>query len=483
MTKTLVCIIAETRGNKITWPSFKHYVLDTLRADLLLCISVSEKYDFMNPLWQFAKYRYSVPDFEDWGEAFDEAQKSELKKLGDLDFPDWRELLNIKDQWLGGVKGPGQHPGSAGILIYFRWLLLDFLRSEGLINRYDRFVLTRSDFVWETPHPPMDLLSPEFIWIPDGEGHSGLTDRHAVLSKQNVVTYLNIIKSIVTEPKALFSEMENKKNWNLEQFIDYSLVRSGISDKVRYFPYVMYSTRERGGSTRWSEGDWNKELGYYVKYANEFASARAAKSVIKGTTDWEQIFTENADIAFNARVLTSDSKVVALIDGRISRVAAEGLANFDYYIFSIDYSHGEGRLFIARSSFGNNKREKIDDIELIKIGQNSFYIKSKIGGLLYSITDAGLLKKHKDSPTSFKFQSRYFVQAQEFLCGRKETVGAECWNLYWSSDGELRPVLPFGHRNPILQIIIPYIRTITPKPLYSLARKIYHTVGPIKPIE
>ena len=55
MCKTLVCILGETRGYEVTWPSFKKNVLDELDADLLLCIGISEKYDFSNPFWQIAR--------------------------------------------------------------------------------------------------------------------------------------------------------------------------------------------------------------------------------------------------------------------------------------------------------------------------------------------------------------------------------------------------------------------------------------------
>lgn len=38
----------------------------------------------------------------------------------------WREFLKIKDQFLGGIKDEyNQHPGSAGILIFFRWFFVE----------------------------------------------------------------------------------------------------------------------------------------------------------------------------------------------------------------------------------------------------------------------------------------------------------------------------------------------------------------------
>ena len=62
----------------------------------------------------------------------------------------WREFLKIKDQFLGGIKDEhDQHPGSAGILIFFRWFLLKNLIDNDLIDKYDRFIITRSDFTYQ----------------------------------------------------------------------------------------------------------------------------------------------------------------------------------------------------------------------------------------------------------------------------------------------------------------------------------------------
>lgn len=50
----------------------------------------------------------------------------------------WRSLLDVKDQWLGGVKGNGGHPGSAGILLYFRMFLLRCLQSEEIFKKIQK---------------------------------------------------------------------------------------------------------------------------------------------------------------------------------------------------------------------------------------------------------------------------------------------------------------------------------------------------------
>ena len=80
------------------------------------------------------------------------------------------KVTKIKDQFLGGIKDQhNQHPGSAGILIFFRWYLLHNLVKSDIVSEYDRFVITRSDFIYQLPHPKMDILDPNLIWIPNSE--------------------------------------------------------------------------------------------------------------------------------------------------------------------------------------------------------------------------------------------------------------------------------------------------------------------------
>lgn len=87
----------------------------------------------------------------------------------------WREFLKIRGQILGGVKdSEHQHPGAAGILIFFRWFLLKKLTETDLISEYDRFVITRSDYVFQLPHPKLELLKDKYIWNPNGEHYAVL---------------------------------------------------------------------------------------------------------------------------------------------------------------------------------------------------------------------------------------------------------------------------------------------------------------------
>jgi hypothetical protein len=226
---TLVCVLAETRAHALTWHKFQKNILQHLKADLAVCIEETETYDYTNPYWTHATYRWTTPTYEDWGVAYDQAKKD----LGSSE--DWRVLLKVGKQWLGGIKGKDSQPGSAGILLYFRMFLLRCLQSEDIFSKYKRIIVTRSDFIWDIPHPGLESMDPDAIWIPNGERYGGFTDRHAILSQSNYEAYLNILHPVLTSPSQLASAMSGRTKWNLEQFIFFSLSRA--KNRVKLFPY------------------------------------------------------------------------------------------------------------------------------------------------------------------------------------------------------------------------------------------------------
>lgn len=351
MSKTIVIILSETRESEITFDSFKKNIIDELNADLCVCIGVKPDYDYNNPFYKLAKYKFTYNEPNDFGDAFEYAyniisqNKPKYECLHNINalygkiqnpqhstenityygninecltnlnnftddeivihsesFPDkswknqvygiknsnndnlvsqenvitykkplyWREFLKVKDQFLGGINDShNQHPGSAGILIFFRWFLLKNLIDNDLINKYDRFIITRSDFMYQLPHPKVEDMNDNCIWIPDCEHYGGYTDRHVVLSKNNIESYLNILNNLVLRSNEYFIKMIHN-TWNLEQLIKFHLEQNNVLHLVKEIPYIMYSVRSINGTTRWSQGYYNEELGYYIKYSNEY---------------------------------------------------------------------------------------------------------------------------------------------------------------------------------------------------------------------
>lgn len=148
--------------------------------------------------------------------------------------------------------------------------MLKNLIDSDLINKYDRFIITRSDYIYQLPHPKVELMDNKYIWIPDSEHYGGYTDRHAVLSKENIHCYLDILTNITIRSFEYYTGMLFHNEWNLEQLIRYHLYKNNAMGSIREFPYVMYSVRSPNGTTRWSTGEFSENFGYYIKYQSEF---------------------------------------------------------------------------------------------------------------------------------------------------------------------------------------------------------------------
>jgi hypothetical protein len=290
--KVLVCLLGSTRAHQLTFPRFKQRVLDELNADMALALVIGENYNYANPFWQHAKYRWTVPFFSDFGEAFDLAQRW-LCQERKLAAPDWRIMLGINGAWQGGIQSPDPQPGHASLEFYCRWLLLQGLKQDDILDRYDRFVITRSDFVWLCPHPPLSILDRDTIWVPNDEHYGGLNTRHLVVSRADVVNCLNLIEDILLEPSQLYEELKYRKaqgfsHNNVEQFLAYHLRRKGLFHKVKMFPYVMYLARQVDDNSRtWSRGLYEPAVRHYIKYHAEFLTAVAYTTIIRGRADWE----------------------------------------------------------------------------------------------------------------------------------------------------------------------------------------------------
>ena len=361
MFKTLVIILSETRASEITYDSFKKNVIDELNADLCLCIGIKPDYDYNNPFYNLAKYKFLYDEPDDFGDAYEHAynvislnkpkyeclkninalynkiqnkqstenityygKRDNITNFDDFnddeiiihtkDFQDdlwknqvygiknsknnnfvsqenvitykkplyWREFLKVKNHIFGGVKdSDNQHQGSAGILIFFRWFLLKNLIDNDLINKYDRFIITRSDYIYQLPHPKLELMNENCIWIPDSEQYGGYTDRHVVLSKNSIEPYLNILNNVVLKSNDYFMKMKKYNQWNLEQLIKFHLQQNNVLHLVKEFPYIMYSVRNLNGTTRWGHGNYSNELGYYIKYHTEYDMSSYYKNEFK----------------------------------------------------------------------------------------------------------------------------------------------------------------------------------------------------------
>jgi len=276
--------LCQTRAHKTVWTSFKRNVLESLGADLALCVTKSSSSDEFR---ENASYVWEYDDFADWGDAFDMVHRELGGKTA------WRHVLDVdpgRDSCLfGGIRH--QHTlGSGAVLLYYRWRALENIRRLGLTNKYDWFIVTRSDYMYPVPHVPLEMLSPESVWIPDGEKYGGVTDRHLVCPRTFLERSIDMLEYILLHPTQVLSEYRqwlNGKGANPETFIAYYLERQRIP--VRFVPYFMYTVRELDESpnrTQYGNAGHTRYLNtnYGLKYPDE--KAKADRLIIGTPSDW-----------------------------------------------------------------------------------------------------------------------------------------------------------------------------------------------------
>lgn len=311
MDRTLVVILAETRAFEFTFDGFKKNLLEVFDADLALCVGDGPNEDTTNPFYLHAKYVWTYNEKEDWAISLDEMA---AKRGGGKD---WRLLLHHKGILFGGVKGIGGQLGSGAIGLFFRAFLKECLSEGRLTDKYDRFIITRSDFVYDVPHVPPGLLDNEFIWVPDGEGYGGITDRHFICPGDFILEYLSVVDEIFTSPEKLYSKMsfyEEDIEWNIEKFLKFAMVDRGLFDRVQFFPYTMYCVRGPEGRTRWAGGRYDKRKNLYIKYKEEYRRSMYAQKLLGSSRKWsEAAITRHAEMlrrSDNLRLLRKKSKRV-----------------------------------------------------------------------------------------------------------------------------------------------------------------------------
>ena len=274
MTKTLVCIMAQVRTSELTWDSFKRNVLDVLGADLTLCIGdsyqrsdgriVGNLQSEDNPFFHNAKHIFRYQDPDDWAVAFDEMSEGR-----------WRSFAHIPGNWLGPAKTPVPHESSGGLNTFFRWFLLQNLKK---IEEYDQVIITRSDYHWIKPHPVLDL---EHVWVPNGEFHGGMCDRHMVIPKKLLEPFLGIAGTIdpVKHLDSLHCFINSRpwaKHWmlNNESYLFFMYARAGLLPHIAFFPQKMFTVTKPNLSGQNGVNSTNEKYpGMLIRYPDELDDA------------------------------------------------------------------------------------------------------------------------------------------------------------------------------------------------------------------
>ena len=164
----------------------------------------------------------------------------------------WREFLKLNHPSLAGIKD--NNFVSDTLLIFFKWFLLKNLNDNDIISNYERFIITKSDFMYQLPHPKVEYMNENCIWnlAPDN-------DNHVVLSKHNIEPYLNIFNHIVLRSNDYFMKMQNNNDWDLKQLLKFHFEENNLTF-FNNLPHIMYSVQDIN-----CHDDYNKST-YYKNY-------------------------------------------------------------------------------------------------------------------------------------------------------------------------------------------------------------------------
>ena len=296
----LAIVIASTRGHHLTWNNFDQFLLKPLKADLALAVGRNTKdaeHDSFRAnaayIWELdepPRIAYDPPravQVPNYRHYYDEiAQQCFKSRFTAADATAVGQAF--MRQWLGLIAETG-HPAGSGMLQFYRWVALQRMMALGLLAKYRSVIITRSDFFFVAPHPPVSDLQPGQIYVPEGEDYGGITDRHIVMHAKDAPRILSMAENLVngkdstetiTRMKRL--DMPNcRKSCNLERV----LLRwfSYLNLKISRFPAVAFTVSDPDDSAvqRWGmsghrtwtpmllEAKYHKEVSHSAKAAQQ----------------------------------------------------------------------------------------------------------------------------------------------------------------------------------------------------------------------
>lgn len=249
--KTLLIIPSETRGLDSTYASLKKHILN-MSTSIDIGLFISKESDLS--LIPNYTYHYSLPEYKDHRQGL----IHELTCLG-IDIPD--SLMNKKTI--------DNYHISTIIHIYYRLFILRMLKEHELIDKYDFFIINRSDLM-HTQDIDISSLNQNKVYLPDGEYWGGLPDRFAIIPKKHIEHWLNIYdETFFKDLSQIYgSSLPEGGHVGPEYMTNHNKEKYNIP--IKYIPYTFYCVRKPEDKTRWSQGVYIEDIQLFVKYPTEY---------------------------------------------------------------------------------------------------------------------------------------------------------------------------------------------------------------------
>ena len=277
MSRTLTILLNSTRDADACFPLMKKHLLDPMDSDLAFCGAFPETEDDI--IISSSKYIWGHEEPSDWAHVVDHWRDNQ---------GGWRDVNKLSmNNHLFGLGAKDGIVGSGIIVTYWRDYLSTCL-TEDIISKYDWFIFTRSDFYWNIPHPSVNLLSSDHIYIQDSEYHRGVPDRHFIVPRRMVRQFIKLSSPVFCDPCGLIDRLESSdcSDLNIEAYLKFRLNELGLLACVFALPQLGFLVRSPEEDSRHSLGELHRGLGLFIKYIAEFRASCYTSDVVQESNDW-----------------------------------------------------------------------------------------------------------------------------------------------------------------------------------------------------
>ena len=211
--------------------------------------------DKSSSLYNKAKFIWEIEEYSDWWNYFKKYFSNRLYKIYE----------NNESEGLGG--GINDFRGSGAIIFAFRHFLKNNFKNELL--KYERIILTRSDFYYIDDHP---ILKNDSFYIVEGEKYGGITDRHHIFPSSMLDDVLGINEYL--DDKNNYQYLLSKK-LNPERALFEYYNYNKLIKKIKFCKRVQYIVSKKNESKRWSytKGYMFNSNTLLIKYQKEYYKA------------------------------------------------------------------------------------------------------------------------------------------------------------------------------------------------------------------
>ncbi len=251
--KTLVVLIGSARGGEETWRTMYKYLLEPYSADLALLFG--KTLDKSSSLYTKAKFIWEIEEYSDWWNYYNKYFSNRIYNI----------YKQNEIEGLGG--GINNFRGSGAIIFALRHFLKNNYKDHLL--KYDRIILTRSDFFYIDFHPKLENDS---LYIIEGEKYGGVSDRHHIFPSTMIDDVLGINEYLDDQ---INYDFLISKNLNPERALLEFFKNSGILKNIKFCKRVQFIVAKQNESKRWSytKGYKFKSDTLLIKYQKEYYTA------------------------------------------------------------------------------------------------------------------------------------------------------------------------------------------------------------------